>query len=85
MSESKLQIKIDIPNQDKKPPKQPRLTQEMIERWIRNHTEYDIETLDELVRIANSYPDSALHAFESNFNLMVIRAQEKRNKERAAR
>lgn len=89
MSESRgdfqnLKMKIDMPGReevknDLQPKRKRPLTQATIEQWIRMQP-HDEWMKTELIKIANTYPDTALPAFEKNFNKLIARVQQKRNK-----
>lgn len=51
-----------------------------ISDWIRLQG-LDEYTTQGLIDLAASYPDSALHVFRRNFNLMISRVRDKRKKE----
>tara|TARA_Y100000034_G_scaffold43496_3_gene53078 strand:- start:9778 stop:10044 length:267 start_codon:yes stop_codon:yes gene_type:complete len=56
------------------------LTQDTIERWIRVQDYIDVETQNDLILMAQTYPDTALKGFVDNFNLMIMRSRENRAK-----
>jgi len=79
-----LKVKIDMPGREKKSAldsnrKRP-VTQATIAAWI-NMQPHDDWIKEELIKIAKTYPDTALPAFEKNFNVLIARVQEKRSKE----
>ena len=89
MSDSKgefhnLRMKIEMPGRDDKrdditPRRKRPLTQATIAQWIRMQPHEDWMK-EELIKIANTYPDTALPAFEKNFNKLIARVQEEREK-----
>lgn len=79
-----LKMKITMPGRDDRPndlqPRRKRpVTQATIEQWIRMQPHEDWMK-EELIKIANTYPDTALPAFEKNFNKLIARVQKERNK-----
>jgi hypothetical protein len=79
-----INVKIELPGREDSPAPSSRIqpiTQDTIARWVRVQDYLDDQTQDDLIKLAKTYPDSALKAFKDNFNLMIMRVRENRAKE----